>query len=78
VQVWREADEMLDDKERAALGWPAVAETHGADDAFEAARPVFSEKEVVDIMLAIGLMNAYSRLAIGFRRSLRVAPSTSA
>lgn len=55
-----------------------VAETHGADDAFEAARPVFSERDVVDITLAIGLMNAYSRLAIGFRRSVRVAPSAAA
>ncbi|MBN8817406.1 MAG: hypothetical protein J0I80_01645 [Sphingomonas sp.] len=55
-----------------------VAETHGADDALEAARPVFSARDVVDITLAIGLMNAYSRLAIGFRRSVRVAPSAAA
>jgi len=28
---------------------------------------VFSEKELVDLTIAIGLMNTYNRLAIGFR-----------
>jgi hypothetical protein len=28
---------------------------------------VFSEKELADLTIAIGLMNTYSRLAIGFR-----------
>ena len=29
---------------------------------------MFTEKELVDLTIAIGLMNAYNRLAIGFRR----------
>jgi alkylhydroperoxidase family enzyme len=28
---------------------------------------VFSEKNLADLTIAIGLMNAYNRLAIGFR-----------
>src|SRR5712692_7113896 len=31
------------------------------------ASAVFSEKELADLTIAIGLMNAYNRLAIGFR-----------
>jgi hypothetical protein len=34
---------------------------------------VFSEKELADLTIAIGLMNAYNRLAIGFR----VPPKTA-
>jgi hypothetical protein len=28
---------------------------------------VFSEKELADLTIAVGLMNAFNRLAIGFR-----------
>ena len=38
-----------------------------ADSAFEAAAAVFAEKQLVDLTLAIGLMNAYNRMAISFR-----------
>ena len=37
------------------------------DAAFQAASAVFSEKELVDLTIAIGMMNAYNRLSIGFR-----------
>ena len=37
------------------------------DADFQAASAVFSEKELVDLTIAIGLMNAYNRLGIGFR-----------
>jgi alkylhydroperoxidase family enzyme len=39
------------------------------DEAFQAARAVFEEKELVDLTIAISLMNAYNRLAIGFRNT---------
>lgn len=74
VQLWREAGALFDDKERAALRWAEtvtrVAETHIPDKEFEAVRAVFSEKEVVDLTIAIGLMNTYNRMAIGFRRPI--------
>jgi alkylhydroperoxidase family enzyme len=44
-----------------------VADTGVPDADFKAASAVFSEKELTDLTIAIGLMNAYNRLAIGFR-----------
>jgi AhpD family alkylhydroperoxidase len=72
VPVWREAGSMFDAKERAALAWAEtvtkVAETGIPDEDYAAAAAAFSEKELADLTIAIGLMNAYNRLAIGFRR----------
>lgn len=72
VQAWREAGSVFDARERAALAWTEtvtlVADTHIPDEEFQAVRAVFSEKEVVDLTIAIGLMNAYNRIGIGFRR----------
>lgn len=44
-----------------------MAETAIPDDVYEAARAVFNEKQLVDLTIAIGLMNTYNRIAIGFR-----------
>src|SRR3954453_10716295 len=71
VQAWREAGKLFDDRERAALAWAEtvtrVAETAVPDEAYEAAHAVFSEQELVDLRIAIGLMNTYNRMAISFR-----------
>jgi AhpD family alkylhydroperoxidase len=71
VQAWREAGELFDARERGALAWAEtvtrVADTAVPDAEFEAASTVFSEKELVDLTIAIGLMNAYNRLSIAFR-----------
>jgi AhpD family alkylhydroperoxidase len=71
VQAWREAGSLFDTRERAALAWTEtvtrVADTTVPDADFQAASAVFSEKELVDLTIAIGLMNAYNRLSIGFR-----------
>jgi AhpD family alkylhydroperoxidase len=71
VQAWREGGSLFSDTERAALGWAEsvtrVAETGVPDCAFEAARAVFDEKELVDLTIAISLMNGYNRMAISFR-----------
>ena len=37
--------------------------------AYEAARAVFDEREMVDLTIAISLMNAYNRMAISFRNT---------
>ena len=77
VQAWREAGSLFDSRERAALAWAEtvtrVADTTAPDTEFQAASAVFSEKELVDLTIAIGLMNTYNRLAIGFR----VPPETT-
>lgn len=71
VPAWREAESLFDVKERAALAWAEtvteVAQTGVPDEAYEAAAGVFSDKELADLTIAIGLMNAYNRMAISFR-----------
>ena len=73
VQAWREAGDLFDPRERAALAWAEsvtrVADTGVPDEDYEAARDVFAEKELVDLTLAIGLMNTYNRMAISFRNT---------
>jgi alkylhydroperoxidase family enzyme len=39
------------------------------DEAYQAARAVFEECELVDLTFAIGLMNAYNRMAVSFRKT---------
>ena len=77
VQAWREAGNLFDERERAALAWAEtvtrVAETNVPDEAYQAARAVFDERELVDLTIAIGLMNAYNRMAISFRNTPQAA-----
>jgi len=72
VQVWREAEVLFDERERAALAWAEtvtrVAESAIPEVDYQSARTVFSEKELVDLTIAIGLMNTFNRMAIGFRK----------
>jgi AhpD family alkylhydroperoxidase len=72
VAAWREAGACFTDRERAALGWAEalthIAETRAPDADYEAARAQFGEKELSDLTLAIGLMNAYNRIAVSMRR----------
>jgi AhpD family alkylhydroperoxidase len=71
VPVWREASELFTDKEQAALRWAEtvtrVAETNVPEAEFQAASAVFSEKELADLTIAVGLMNVFNRIAISFR-----------
>jgi AhpD family alkylhydroperoxidase len=77
VQAWAEAGNLFDDRERAALAWAEtvtrVSETGVPDEAYEAASAVFKERELVDLTIAIGLMNAYNRMAISFRNPPQAA-----
>jgi AhpD family alkylhydroperoxidase len=71
VPVWREGGPLFDARERAALAWAesvtCVADTGVPQEDYDAARAVFSEKELGDLTLAVALINAYNRLAISFR-----------
>jgi AhpD family alkylhydroperoxidase len=82
VQVWREAEVLFDERERAALAWAetvtCVAETAIPEVDYQSARAVFGEKELVDLTIAIGLMNAYNRMAIGFRNQPQAVLAHSA
>ena len=71
VAAWPEAGGIFDEHERAALAWADVVTRLGdrgvPDSAFESAAAVFGEKQLVDLTIAVGLMNAYNRVAISFR-----------
>lgn len=71
VVVWWEAT-CFTEREKAALAWTEavtlVAETRVPDAVYERAQSQFSEKELVDLTLAIVTINGHNRLAIAFRR----------
>jgi AhpD family alkylhydroperoxidase len=73
VQAWEEGGSLFSETERAALAWAEtvtrVALTGVPDSAYNAAREVFDEKQLVDLTIAISLMNSYNRMAISFRRT---------
>jgi len=77
LQAWAEAGVLFDERERAALAWAEtvtrVTDTGVPDDAYRAARRIFDEREITDLTIAIGLMNAYNRLAISFRNPPQAA-----
>lgn len=68
--AWRETP-YYTERERAALAWTEavtrVSEGHVPDDVYEMARAHFTEKELVDLTLAIVAINGWNRLAISFR-----------
>lgn len=70
VVVWRETP-FFTDRERAALEWTEavtqVSWKHVPDDVYDLARQYFSEKELVDLTMAIIAINGWNRLAISFR-----------
>jgi AhpD family alkylhydroperoxidase len=82
AQVWRKAVVLFDERERAALAWAEivtrVAETAIPEVDYQSARAAFSEKELVDLTIAIGLMNTYNRMAIGFRKQPQAVLAHSA
>lgn len=70
LDAWRETP-FYTDRERAALTWTEaltlVSETHVPDSVYEEVRKQFSEKEIVDLTLAIATINMWNRLAIALR-----------
>ncbi len=70
LSAWHETP-FFTDRERAALAWTEavtlVNETHVPDEVYERARKHFTEKELVDLTLAIVAINGWNRLAVSFR-----------
>lgn len=69
LSVWRETA-FFTPRERAALAWTeslTLLAQQGAPQAqFEALREQFTDKEVVDLTLAINCINAWNRFGVGF------------
>ncbi|MGH2447542.1 MAG: carboxymuconolactone decarboxylase family protein [Chloroflexota bacterium] len=73
LDAWREAP-FYTDQERAALEWTEavtlVANRHVPDDVYQAVRPHFSDRELLDLTMAIVAINGWNRLAISFRQEV--------
>jgi len=70
LNAWRESP-YYTDRERAALEWAEsltmVSETHVPDEVYQRVRAHYSEKEMVDLTIAVGMINMWNRIAISFR-----------
>lgn len=70
VSVWREAA-VYSDTERAVLGWTdavtLVSQTGVPDADYETIRAHFSEAEIANITIAIGVINIWNRIAVSAR-----------
>lgn len=70
VSVWKESP-IFDARERALLGWvdavTNIAQTGAPDDAYEVFRAHFSEEDMTKLTVAIGTINIWNRLCVGFR-----------
>ncbi len=70
LSAWREAP-YYTDRERAALGWAEavtqVTEGHVPDEVYQAAREQFSETDLIDLTMAIVVINGYNRINVAFR-----------
>ncbi len=70
LSAWREAP-FYSERERAALAWTEavtlVSVDHVPAEVYNLAREHFTEKELVDLTMAVIAINAWNRLAISFR-----------
>ncbi len=70
LAAWERA-QFYTERERAALAWTdavtQISETNVPDEVFNQAREYFTEKELVDLTVAIISVNGWTRLATSFR-----------
>src|SRR5471032_3201586 len=71
VAVWRETP-FFTARERAALAWTEsltqLSLTHAPDADYALIAANFTDKEMVDLTLAISTINSWNRFAVGFRK----------
>ncbi len=70
LAVWRECP-FFEESEKVALAWAEAVTllpaTNAPDDLYDDLKAHFSEQQIVDLTLIVSLMNAWNRLAVGFR-----------
>lgn len=70
LSAWRETP-FYTERERAALSWTEavtrIADRSVPDELYQEARRYFTEKELVDLTMAVIAINGWNRLAISFR-----------
>jgi AhpD family alkylhydroperoxidase len=71
--AWRESP-FYSERERAALDWAEhltlISEKHVPDDLFERTRKHFSDEELVNLTLAVTMINSWNRFAISFKSEI--------
>ena len=81
MSAWKESP-IYDARERALLGWvdavTNLAQTGAPDDAYEALKAHFNEEEMTNLTVAIGAINIWNRLAVGFRSQHPLDAATKA
>jgi AhpD family alkylhydroperoxidase len=70
LEAWRETP-FYSPRERAALAWTeavtALSPEFVPDEIYEEARREFSEEELVNLTVAVAMINAWNRLGVAFR-----------
>ena len=70
ITAWRETP-FYSERERAALAWTEsvtrISEDQVPDEIYRQVKRHFTEKELVDLTLAVIAINSWNRLAISFR-----------
>jgi AhpD family alkylhydroperoxidase len=70
LSAWRESP-LYSERERAALAWTEaltlISETHAPDDVYDDLRRHYSEEEIVNLSVAVAMINTWNRIVIGFR-----------
>jgi len=70
VTAWRETS-FYNERERAALAWTEsvtrISEAQVPEEIYHEVKQHFTEKEMVDLTLAVIAINSWNRLAISFR-----------
>lgn len=70
IPIWRESP-LFTDAEKAALEWTEALTKLGpegvSDEVYERARAHFSELQLSELSFAVGVINLWNRLNIGFR-----------
>lgn len=76
LSAWHESP-IYTARERAALDWTEaltkLRETGAPDRLFDALRPHFTDKEIVDLTVLVGHINLLNRIGVGFRLQHPVA-----
>ena len=71
LDAWREAAHLYSERERAALAFTEAVtrmpSNHVPDDAYDAARAQFDDAELVNLALAIAVINGWNRMNCAFQ-----------
>lgn len=81
LSAWRESP-LYSPRERAALAWTEaltlIADSQAPDEVYDELRRHFSEPELVNLTVAIGMINVWNRVCVGFRAIHPTEPTPAA